>query len=70
MPSDPGLRDGDMAKSGLCAGAFIVLWYGLLMAVLLLTFKYDVESSVGVSALSFLLVLLLRSFFFDQAYLY
>jgi len=35
LASDPGLRDDDVAKSGLFAGAFNVLWYGLFVAVLL-----------------------------------
>ena len=35
MASDPGLRDDDVAKSGLFADAFNVLWYGLFVAVLL-----------------------------------
>ena len=35
MASDLGLRDDDVAKSGLFAGAFNVLWYGLFVAVLL-----------------------------------
>jgi len=48
------LRD-DAAKSRLFADAFNVLWYGLLVIVLLLAFKHDIASSVGVSALSFLL---------------
>ena len=51
MASDLGLRDDDVTKSGL----FDVLWYGLFVAVLLLAFKRDIASSVGVSALSFLL---------------
>ena len=55
LASDPSLRDDDVAKSGLFAGAFNVLWYGLFVAVLLLAFKRDIASSVGVSALSFLL---------------
>jgi len=55
LASDPGLRDDDVAKSGLFAGAFNVLWYGLFVAVLLLAFKRDIASLVGVSALSFLL---------------
>jgi hypothetical protein len=55
------LRD-DAAKSWLFADAFNVLWYGLLVIVLLLAFKHDIASSVGVLALSFLLdVLLLAS---------
>jgi hypothetical protein len=50
---DPGLRDD-------VVNAFIVVWYGSFMAVLLLAiFKDDVASSVGVSALSFLLGFLL-----------
>jgi len=54
LASDPGLRD-DAAKSRLFADAFNVLWYDLLVIVLLLAFKHDIASSVGVSALSFLL---------------
>ena len=53
LASDPGLRD-DVVNS------FIVVWYGSFVAVLLLAiFKDDVASSVGVSALSFLLGFLL-----------
>jgi Flp pilus assembly protein TadB len=51
--SDPGLCDD-------VVGAFIIVWYGLFMAMLLLDiFKDDVASSVGVSMLSFLLGFLL-----------
>jgi hypothetical protein len=53
LASDRGLRDDVVS-------AFIVVWYGSFMAVLLLAiFKDDVASSIGVSALSFLLGFLL-----------
>ena len=53
LASNPSLRDNVVS-------AFIVVWYGSFVAVLLLAiFKDDVASSVGVSALSFLLGFLL-----------